>query len=132
MVIPNDDWKITTLPQSLEANKNNEKLWEDLKNQEAYLIEKANDDDLIHDGGEGKEIKIVCISDTHGKCQDMDVPEGDILVHAGDFTYFGMVSEILLFNEWLGSLPHKVMIIFSKECLGTGYQLMYSYFSTKL
>ena len=110
-VIPNEDWKVTTLPQSLAANKINEKLWEELSTSEEYVVDMANDDDLVHGRGEDNEIRIVCISDTHGKCQDMDIPDGDILVHAGDFTYFGLVSEIILFNEWLGTLPHKVTIM---------------------
>ena len=31
-------------------------------------------------------LRIVCISDTHGKTKDMVLPSGDVLVHAGDFT----------------------------------------------
>ena len=35
-------------------------------------------------------------------------PSGDILVHAGDFTRYGMVAEVVAFNQWLARLPHKV------------------------
>ena len=35
---------------------------------------------------------------------------GDILIHAGDFTNYGLVSEIVAFNDWLATLPHKVNI----------------------
>jgi Icc-related predicted phosphoesterase len=39
--------------------------------------------------------RIVCISDTHGKHRDISyLPEGDILVHAGDFTKYGETSAI--------------------------------------
>lgn len=31
-------------------------------------------------------MKIVCISDTHGRHWPLDIPDGDILIHAGDFT----------------------------------------------
>jgi hypothetical protein len=49
---------------------------------------------------------IVCISDTHELHRELDVPNGDILIHAGDFTMFSeSVAAILDFNEWLGELP---------------------------
>ena len=35
-------------------------------------------------------------------------PLGDILIHAGDFSNYGLVSEIVAFNDWLATLPHKV------------------------
>lgn len=37
--------------------------------------------------------KIVCISDTHCQLEQVQIPDGDILVHAGDLTYRGTVSE---------------------------------------
>jgi hypothetical protein len=38
---------------------------------------------------EKKSLKIVCISDTHGKHRNLKVPDGDVLVHAGDITSKG-------------------------------------------
>jgi Icc-related predicted phosphoesterase len=38
--------------------------------------------------------KIVCISDTHCRLRQVDVPDGDILLHAGDLTFQGTVTEI--------------------------------------
>lgn len=38
--------------------------------------------------------KIVCISDTHCKLRNVNVPDGDILIHAGDLTFRGTVTEI--------------------------------------
>lgn len=43
--------------------------------------------------------KIVCISDTH--MAEPDLPEGDILVHAGDMTYKGRDPEINKQCAWL-------------------------------
>ena len=55
---------------------------------------------------------IVCISDTHGLHRDLTpVPDGDILIHAGDFTRFGDIDDVLEFNAWLGELPHKHKIV---------------------
>ena len=58
------------------------------------------------------ELKIVCISDTHGKHADLRLPEGDILIHAGDFmTYGDRISEIAKFNHWLSKQPHRHKIV---------------------
>lgn len=58
-------------------------------------------------------MKIVCISDTHGKHKALDgfMPEGDVLVHAGDFTMDGNFKYVRLFNEWLGTLPYKYKLV---------------------
>jgi len=65
--------------------------------------------------------KIVCISDTHNFHNDVDVPDGDILIHAGDFTLVGTLNEVLDFNEWLGKLEHNFKIVVAgnhDRCLG--------------
>ncbi|MGC1780982.1 MAG: metallophosphatase domain-containing protein [Acidobacteriaceae bacterium] len=52
-------------------------------------------------------IRIVCIADTHELHRKVDVPDGDLLIHAGDFTqYSKSAAAIGDFNEWLGELPH--------------------------
>lgn len=57
-------------------------------------------------------MKIVCISDTHGDHLLLkSLPEGDILIHAGDFTGYGTSKEVFKFNKWLGTLPYKHIII---------------------
>lgn len=55
--------------------------------------------------------KIVCISDTHGKHNQLTIPDGDILIHAGDVSSIGTVEQVCAFNKWLGTLPHKHKII---------------------
>lgn len=58
------------------------------------------------------ELKIVCISDTHGKHAGIRLPEGDVLIHAGDFmTYGDRLSEIASFNHWLSKQPHRHKIV---------------------
>jgi hypothetical protein len=53
-----------------------------------------------------KPLTIVCISDTHELHRELDVPNGDILIHAGDFTMFSKsAAAILDFNQWLGNYP---------------------------
>lgn len=56
-------------------------------------------------------MKIVCISDTHMKHGSMDIPDGDILIHAGDMTRRGHLDDIAEVNKWLGTLPHKHKVI---------------------
>ncbi|MCW5959686.1 MAG: metallophosphatase domain-containing protein [Pyrinomonadaceae bacterium] len=51
--------------------------------------------------------RIVCISDTHNCNEQIRVPDGDILVHAGDATISGTVAEVAAFNRWFSGLPHK-------------------------
>jgi predicted phosphohydrolase len=59
-----------------------------------------------------KPLTIVCISDTHELHRELDVPNGDILIHAGDFTMFSKSAVAILdFNEWLGDLPHRWKIL---------------------
>src|ERR1044071_5799984 len=68
-------------------------------------------------------MRIVCISDTHSRHDQIEVPPGDVLVHAGDSTMVGRVEEIAKFDHWLGRLPHphKILIagnhdwLFEKE-----------------
>jgi Icc-related predicted phosphoesterase len=56
-------------------------------------------------------MKIICISDTHNLHKDLKIPNGDILIHAGDMTCVGGMDEIKEFNEWLGTLPHRYKIV---------------------
>lgn len=58
-------------------------------------------------------MRLVVISDTHGLHHRIEgLPDGDVLVHAGDFMNSGYdVQEILSFNRWLGeqSFKHRVV-----------------------
>ncbi len=56
-------------------------------------------------------MKIVAISDTHALHRHLIVPDGDVLIHAGDITRKGDLSELADFNGWLGSLPQQYKIV---------------------
>ncbi len=59
-----------------------------------------------------RHMRIVCISGTHGFHRKLDVPEADVLIHAGDFSSLGgKVEDIDDFNDWLASLPHKYKVV---------------------
>ena len=56
--------------------------------------------------------RFVFISDTHNRTSRMDpLPEGDVLIHAGDFTFSGRPEEVVKFNDYLGSLTHTHKIV---------------------
>lgn len=50
--------------------------------------------------------RIVCISDTHNCNERIEVPDGEILIHAGDATTVGTQEQIRRFSDWFASLPH--------------------------
>lgn len=57
-------------------------------------------------------MRIVLISDTHGLHRQLNVPDGDMLIHAGDFTLNSKPPSIVAdFNAWLGSLPHRHKVV---------------------
>src|ERR1039458_8925036 len=59
-----------------------------------------------------RRVRIVCISDTHELHRELTVPDGDLLIHAGDFTFFSKRPSMLRdFDDWLGELPHRYKII---------------------
>ena len=65
-------------------------------------------------------VRLVLVSDTHGhhlceahghKHASPSIPDGDVLIHAGDFTSTGREGEVRDFNTWLGALPHQTKIV---------------------
>ena len=89
-----------------------------------FTLNDVNWEENVAKNHDKEHIRIVCVSDTH--CQVFNaishrdinipykaetmleqVPPGDILIHAGDFTNYGRKEEVEKFNEWLGSLPHR-------------------------
>jgi Icc-related predicted phosphoesterase len=58
-----------------------------------------------------KPLRIVLISDTHQLHEDLDMPEGDILIHAGDFSAYSTEKELEKINAWFGTLPYKKVFL---------------------
>lgn len=56
-------------------------------------------------------MRIICVSDTHGYHELTQVPDGDILVHAGDITRHGGLDDVEEFDRWLGKLPHRHKVV---------------------
>ncbi|KAK0210370.1 Metallo-dependent phosphatase-like protein [Desarmillaria ectypa] len=52
--------------------------------------------------------RFVCISDTHSN--EYPLPDGDVLLHAGDLTMWGTVKEMHHAMNWLNSQSHPTKI----------------------
>jgi Icc-related predicted phosphoesterase len=56
-------------------------------------------------------MRLVLLSDTHNQQALLNLPAGDALVHAGDFTMGGTEAEIAAFGGWLAAQPHPHKIV---------------------
>lgn len=53
-------------------------------------------------------IDILHLSDTHGQHKNLkSLPEADVIVHSGDFTFAGSEEEAYDFMNWFYNLPYK-------------------------
>jgi len=53
------------------------------------------------------QMRVVCISDTHNMLHRVRIPDGDVLVHAGDATMGGRTNEVRDFARAFAGLPHR-------------------------
>lgn len=67
---------------------------------------------MLHPLKGKRELRLVLISDTHEKHRSLRIRDGDVLIHAGDFTLFNRsVSSVVDFNKLLNELPHPCKIV---------------------
>lgn len=57
--------------------------------------------------------RLVLFSDTHEMHEQIEIPDGDILIFAGDMTFTGKLSKIFDFGVWLRKQMHKHKLIIS-------------------
>lgn len=55
-------------------------------------------------------MKFTVISDTHGKHENLFLPEADVLIHAGDVSQRGKESEVTDFLNWFKKQDHEFKI----------------------
>ncbi|MCC2645165.1 MAG: metallophosphoesterase [Burkholderiales bacterium] len=57
-------------------------------------------------------MNIVCISDTHDQHEKLNdiLPDGDMIIHAGDISLRGSLAEIQDFLKWFSNLPYRYKI----------------------
>jgi Icc-related predicted phosphoesterase len=57
-------------------------------------------------------VKIIALSDTHAQHREVTVPDGDVLVFAGDLMTCGRrFNEVQSFAQWWNSQPHKYKVL---------------------
>ena len=87
-------------PDTLSLNPHT--AWQKKKSSQIYRIVEPFD---VNPPISPDKVRFVCISDTHTvveKQGKMKIPDGDVLLHAGDFTVYGTPDEVHLVNEYLG------------------------------
>lgn len=69
-------------------------------------------------------MRIVIIGDTHCQHSKLSIPEGDVIIHCGDFTKNGTQSELQNFINWLAHLPiqYKIIIVGNHDPIIDTYQ----------
>ncbi len=55
-------------------------------------------------------MKFVAISDTHGQHYKLELPEADVLIHAGDISGIGLQSEVYDFLTWFSKQNYEYKI----------------------
>lgn len=61
-----------------------------------------------------RKTRIVCVSDTHAYTPaeaGFNLPTGDVLIHAGDLTNHGSLSELRRTIDWIAKSEYEVKII---------------------
>uniref|UniRef100_A0A914DS00 Calcineurin-like phosphoesterase domain-containing protein n=1 Tax=Acrobeloides nanus TaxID=290746 RepID=A0A914DS00_9BILA len=101
--------KIKPEPLSTDPNRLYKEWFENRKRMCAKIDPLVKFEEPIYQD----KVRFVCISDTHEKLRDLlpKIPNGDVLVHCGDFTNTGDRNELEEFNYAIGKLPHPHKII---------------------
>ena len=56
-------------------------------------------------------MRLVAVADTHTFQEDLEVPDGDVFIHAGDICRGGTLGELAPSAAWIRSLPHPHKIV---------------------
>ncbi|CAJ0939859.1 unnamed protein product, partial [Mesorhabditis belari] len=97
-----------------ECKNNQTKLWRSVEHNYTVIPIELDEENAANSRPKsGRYLKFVVLSDTHCKMEEImdQIPDGDVLVHCGDFTNFGEYDKISEFNDQLGRLPHKYKIV---------------------
>jgi predicted phosphohydrolase len=58
------------------------------------------------------DVVVTALSDTHGHHRDFEIPESDVVIHAGDACNDGDMAQLVDFFQWFSNLPtkHKIFV----------------------
>lgn len=56
-------------------------------------------------------MRLVFISDTHSQHDALRLPEGDVLLHCGDFSKRGELGDVQIFLDWFAAQPHRHKVL---------------------
>jgi hypothetical protein len=56
-------------------------------------------------------MRLVAVADTHTFHDDLEVPDGDVFVHAGDLCRRGDLDELKGVAGWIHALPHRHKVV---------------------
>ena len=73
------------------------------------------------------KVRFLCISDTHTyleRSKDYVIPDGDVLLHAGDLTMYGKPDEVEIVNTFLGEYMITSVYKFNHFSVETTFMLM--------
>ena len=88
--------------------------------ESSEVIDLFKPNDYDENPSEYRRLRIVVVSDTHEDHRMIEIPDGDILLHCGDFTnrhHWSNLSDnevprsVIDFNRWLRRLAHKHKIV---------------------
>lgn len=78
---------------------------------EPYETEPVGAEQVLEVGSGPYKTRFVVVSDTHEEFEQLTIPDGDVLIHCGDFTnHFSGINAVQQFNQALGRLPHRLKI----------------------
>jgi len=56
-------------------------------------------------------MRLVLLSDTHGRHKKLTLPDGDVLIHCGDVSHRGNLAETEAFGRWFAAQPHTFKVL---------------------
>jgi len=105
--VSNKNSVITVDPDSDKPSK----LWFSICKTET--VKKVNPK-VLQSQSQDNHLRFVCISDTHARMEQHPgyvIPDGDVLLHAGDFTDIGLPHQVEKFNEYLGDFHLFILCV---------------------
>ncbi|CAL2052138.1 unnamed protein product [Caenorhabditis brenneri] len=104
-------------------------LWDLIKaNKTQIVLHKIDNSSAIMAEPKDKSryLKVVAISDTHNQMAGVTIPDGDVLIHAGDLTNDEEYERLVEFNNQMGLLPHPHKLV-----IGGNHELGFDVFENK-